>query len=57
MNETILAYECNVTKESPKDEHGFIITKGRNVEEAVENCRLAIQTIEIDYAEEIYPDS
>jgi len=63
-DETIVAYKCNieegdVTKgmNSPKDKHGFIIAKGRNVEEAVENCRLAIQTIEIEYAEEIYRDS
>ena len=63
-DETIVAYKCNieegdVTKgmNSPKDKHGFIIAKGRNVEEAVENCRLAIQTIVIEYAEEIYRDS
>ncbi|WP_432702136.1 ATP-grasp domain-containing protein [Lysinibacillus sphaericus] len=64
VDETIVAYKCNieegdVTKgmNSPKDKHGYIIAKGRNVEEAVENCRLAIQTIEIEYAEEIYRDS
>lgn len=64
MDETILACECNieegdVTKEmtSPKGEHGFIIAKGKNVEEAVENCKLAIQTIEVENAEEIYHDS
>lgn len=64
VDEIIVAYKCNieecdVTKgmNSPKDKHGFIIAKGRNVEEAVENCRLAIQTIEIEYAEEIYRDS
>lgn len=62
-DENILRYECNlrvgdVTKDikSSRDRHGFIMAKGENVQEALQNCNSAIKNIEIEYVEEAIHD-